>query len=95
MESRVAIVVPNGVCKSTSLKLLMGEIEATEGKNRKNLRWKIGKFDQDSGEHLTAEVSPTEYLMRLFNLPVEEARRQLGSFWLQSHTETMKMKDLP
>merc|ERR1719445_198386 len=94
MESRIAIVGPNGVGKSTFLKLLMGDIQATAGEMRKNARLKIGRFDQHSGEHLTADESPTEYLMRLFNLPVEKARKQLGSFGLQSHAHTIKMKDL-
>ena len=94
MESRIAIVGPNGVGKSTFLKLLMGDLEATSGEMRKNARLKIGRFDQHSGEHLTADESPTEYLMRLFNLPVEKARKQLGSFGLQSHAHTIKMKDL-
>ncbi|CAB4062383.1 ABCF1 [Lepeophtheirus salmonis] len=76
MESRIAIVGPNG------------------GEMRKNARLKIGRFDQHSGEHLTADESPTEYIMRLFNLPVEKARKQLGSFGLQSHAHTIKMKDL-
>ena len=78
MESRVAIVGPNGVGKSTFLKLIMGDLEPTKGEARRNLRLKIGRFDQHSGEHLTAEESATEYLMRLFDLPVEKARRQLG-----------------
>ena len=32
--------------------------------------------------------------MRLFNLPTEKARKQLGSFGLQSHAHEIKMKDL-
>jgi len=94
MESRVAIVGPNGVGKSTFLKLLLEDIQPTSGEVRRNLRLKVGRFDQHSGEHLTAEESPAEYLMRLFNLPVEKARKQLGSFGLQSHAHTVMMKDL-
>lgn len=94
MQSRVAIVGPNGVGKSTFLKLLMGDLEAVSGEARRNLRLNIGRFDQHSGEHLTAEESPAEYLMRLFNLTVEKARKALGSFGLQSHAHTIMMKDL-
>merc|ERR1712018_687741 len=36
MESRVAIVGPNGVGKSTFLKLLMGDLEPTSGECRRN-----------------------------------------------------------
>jgi len=94
MDSRIAIVGPNGVGKSTFLKLLLGDIEPVAGEQRANLRLKVGRFDQHSGEHLTAEESPAEYLQRLFNLPVEKARKQLGSFGLQSHAHTVQMKDL-
>merc|ERR1712223_1339714 len=61
MESRIAIVGPNGVGKSTFLKLLMGDLDPTSGEMRKNNRLKLGRFDQHSGEHLTADESPTEY----------------------------------
>lgn len=32
--------------------------------------------------------------MRLFDLPYEKARKQLGTFGLSSHAHTIKMKDL-
>lgn len=94
MSSRVAIVGPNGVGKSTFLKLLVGELTPQQGEARMNHRLRIGRFDQHSGEHLTAEETPSEYLMRLFDLPYEKARKQLGTFGLASHAHTIKMKDL-
>ncbi|CAH1173645.1 unnamed protein product [Phaedon cochleariae] len=94
MNSRVAIVGPNGVGKSTFLKLLTGDLTPVNGENRMNHRLRIGRFDQHSGEHLTAEETPAEYLMRLFDLPYEKARKQLGTFGLASHAHTIRMKDL-
>lgn len=38
LTSRIAIVGPNGVGKSTFLKLLMGELEPNQGDHRKNHR---------------------------------------------------------
>ncbi|XP_050433535.1 ATP-binding cassette sub-family F member 1 isoform X2 [Adelges cooleyi] len=94
LSSRVAIVGPNGVGKSTFLKLLTGDLQPTEGEMKMNHRMKLGKYDQHSGEHLTAEETPAEYLMRLFNLPYEKARKQLGTFGLASHAHIIRMKDL-
>ncbi|XP_031778917.1 ATP-binding cassette sub-family F member 1 [Nasonia vitripennis] len=94
LSSRVAIVGPNGVGKTTFLKLLVGELSPNKGELIRNHRLRIGRFDQHSGEHLTAEETPTEYLIRLFDLPYEKARKQLGTFGLSSHAHTIKMKDL-
>lgn len=44
MNSRIAIVGPNGVGKSTFLKLLMGELEPVQGEVRKNHRLVIFNF---------------------------------------------------
>lgn len=89
MSSRCAIVGPNGVGKSTFLKLLAGEIEPRSGERRVNHRARIAKFDQHSGEHLTSEESPTQYLQRLFNLDYQDARKHLGSFGLAGHAHTI------
>ncbi|XP_014281650.1 ATP-binding cassette sub-family F member 1 [Halyomorpha halys] len=94
LSSRVAIVGPNGVGKSTFLKLLTSDLAPHRGEVKKNHRLHIGRFDQHSGEHLTAEETPAEYLMRLFNLPYETARKVLGTFGLSSHAHIIKMKDL-
>lgn len=89
MSSRIAIVGPNGVGKSTFLKLLSSEIEPRSGERRANHRARIAKFDQHSGEHLTSEENPTQYLQRVFNLDYQEARKYLGSFGLAAHAHTI------
>uniref|UniRef100_T1J795 ATP-binding cassette sub-family F member 1 n=1 Tax=Strigamia maritima TaxID=126957 RepID=T1J795_STRMM len=94
MKSRVAIVGPNGVGKSTFLKLLTADLHPQEGEVRKNHRLRVGRFDQHSGEQLNLEESPIEYLRRLFNLDYQEARKQLGTFGLVSHAHTIKNRDL-
>ncbi|MBY0379200.1 MAG: ATP-binding cassette domain-containing protein, partial [Burkholderiales bacterium] len=43
MKSRVAIVGPNGVGKSTFLKLLAGELTPQQGEQRKNRRLRMGR----------------------------------------------------
>lgn len=97
LTSRIAIVGPNGSGKSTFLKLLAGEIEINEpnrGELKMNRRLRIGRFNQHSSEHLTCNETATQYIMRLFNLPPEKARRELGRFGLNSAAHVIQMKDL-
>ena len=89
-SSRVAILGPNGVGKSTFLKLLAREIEPTEGRVTGNPLAKIAKFDQHSGEHLPPTETPTHFLMRRFNLQEQDARKQLGSFGLDGKAHTIE-----
>lgn len=94
MQSRVAIVGPNGVGKSTLLKLLTGDLEPNKGELIKNHRLRLGKYDQHSGDQLNLEESPVEYLQRVFNIPYQDSRKMLGKFGLASHGHTIKIKDL-
>ncbi|KAH9278942.1 ATP-binding cassette sub-family F member 1 [Echinococcus granulosus] len=94
LSTRIAIVGPNGVGKSTFIKLLTGELTPTEGERRINHRAKIGKYDQHSADQLNLSETPAQYLMRLFNLPMQEARGTLGKFGLESHAHTIPNADL-
>uniref|UniRef100_G3TIJ3 ATP-binding cassette sub-family F member 1 n=1 Tax=Loxodonta africana TaxID=9785 RepID=G3TIJ3_LOXAF len=91
MDSRICIVGPNGVGKSTLLLLLTGKLTPTRGEMRKNHRLKIGFFNQQYAEQLRMEETPTEYLQRGFNLPYQDARKCLGRFGLESHAHTIQI----
>lgn len=91
MDSRICIVGPNGVGKSTLLLLLTGKLTPTRGEMRKNHRLKIGFFNQQYAEQLRMEETPTEYLQRCFNLPYQDARKCLGRFGLESHAHTIQI----
>ncbi|CAI4222342.1 unnamed protein product [Auanema sp. JU1783] len=94
MESRIAVVGPNGVGKSTLLKLLVGKIEPTSGEFRKHRQLRIGWFDQHANEALNMEMTPVEYLTVKFQINYQDARKHLGTTGLAGHAHTVKIKDL-
>uniref|UniRef100_A0A667X4K0 ATP-binding cassette sub-family F member 1 n=2 Tax=Myripristis murdjan TaxID=586833 RepID=A0A667X4K0_9TELE len=94
MESRICIVGPNGVGKSTLLLLLTGKLNPTKGEMRKNHRLKVGFFNQQYADQLNMEEAATEYLMRNFNLPYQDSRKCLGRFGLESHAHTIQIAKL-
>ncbi len=94
MTSRVAIVGPNGVGKSTLLKLLLGDIEPTDGEVILNRFVKIGRYDQHSGDQFDLTITPVEHLRRSYNLDYQECRKRLGSVGLPGFAHEIKIADL-
>ncbi|XP_038141824.1 ATP-binding cassette sub-family F member 1 [Cyprinodon tularosa] len=94
MESRICIVGPNGVGKSTLLLLLTGKLNPIKGEMRKNHRLKVGFFNQQYADQLNMEETASEYLMRKFNLPYQDSRKCLGRFGLESHAHTIQISKL-
>lgn len=95
MDSRISIVGPNGVGKSTLLKLLLEECEPTDGELRRNHRLRTAYYSQHSAEALPLDKSPTEHLTGKFNdVNVQFARKLLGSCGLSGHAHTIPIKDL-
>ncbi|XP_069738050.1 ATP-binding cassette sub-family F member 1 isoform X2 [Phaenicophaeus curvirostris] len=94
MESRVCIVGPNGVGKSTLLQLLTGKLTPLRGQMRRNHRLKVGFFNQQAAEQLRLEETAAEYLQRSFNLPHQDARKCLGRFGLEGHAHTLQIAKL-
>uniref|UniRef100_A0A7N8XCE5 ATP-binding cassette sub-family F member 1 n=1 Tax=Mastacembelus armatus TaxID=205130 RepID=A0A7N8XCE5_9TELE len=91
---KFCIVGPNGVGKSTLLLLLTGKFNPTKGEMRKNHRLKVGFFNQQYADQLNMDETATEYLMRNFNLPYQDARKCLGRFGLESHAHTIQISKL-
>ncbi|ESO98860.1 hypothetical protein LOTGIDRAFT_114038 [Lottia gigantea] len=94
MQSRIAIVGPNGVGKSTLLKMLVQELEPVKGEVRKNHRLRLGIYNQHSADQLNLDESSVEYLRRLFDMPIQDCRKTLGKFGLPSHAHTILIRDL-
>lgn len=94
MESRICIVGPNGVGKSTLLLLLTGKLTPGKGEMRKNHRLKVGFFNQQYADQLNMDEAPTEYLQRNFNLQYQDSRKCLGRFGLESHAHTIQISKL-
>ncbi|KII70549.1 ATP-binding cassette sub-family F member 1 [Thelohanellus kitauei] len=94
MSSRVAIVGPNGVGKSTLIKILIGELTPDKGEVIKNPRLKIGYFSQHSGDQLNLTVPPCDYIQNKYNLDHQTARKNLGRFGLPSHAHVIRTDNL-
>ncbi|RNA39507.1 ATP-binding cassette sub-family F member 1 [Brachionus plicatilis] len=94
MKSRIAIVGPNGVGKSTFLKILLGDIQPTGGEVMRNSFLKIGRFDQHSADQFDVNLSPVAHLRTMYNLDYQECRKRLGSVGLPGFVHEIKIENL-
>ena len=75
----VAIVGPNGVGKTTLLRIIIGELESPTGRVKIGSRVKIGYFSQQH-EGLHMENTILDELLYEYGISEEQARRYLGAF---------------
>ena len=93
--SRVAIVGPNGVGKSTFLSLLIGDLEPTDGTVTRNRFLKVGKYSQHFVDILPMDKTPVEYLQSGFgDVSYQAARALLGRFGLEGHAHCIPASEL-
>ena len=108
-DSRVALVGPNGAGKSTLLKLMMGDLQPTEGAISRHSHLKIAYYNQHSEDQLDLEKTPLDYIMEVYkdgvippfqthgekkNPELEEWRGILGAYGINGERQTMKMNTM-
>jgi len=94
LDSRITLVGPNGVGKSTFLKLITQNIEPTSGEVIVHNQLVIGKYDQHSSDQLDLSKDPTSYLCGKYNMQQQDVRKLLGQFGLESKAHLVVMKNL-
>ena len=84
LDSRIGIVGPNGAGKTTVLKLLIGQLQASQGLISQNPRLRVGFFAQHHVDALDMNASAVGFMAKNFPGKVdEEYRRHLGAYVLQ------------
>ena len=89
----VALVGPNGAGKTTLLKILVGELEAGQGRIKIGSRVKIGYFSQQH-EGLHMDMTALDEIMYTYGVDEEQARRYLGAFLFHGDEVLRKIGDL-
>lgn len=81
LESRICIVGDNGAGKTTLLKIILGLLTPTAGTRTTHRNLKFGYFSQHHVDQLDMNQNSVELLQASYQgKPIEEYRRQLGSF---------------
>lgn len=99
-DSRVALVGPNGAGKSTLLKLMVGDLDPTEGTIGRHSQLNIGRYYQHSVEALIDDMSCIEFFMHKypntdkFQRDVDQWRAFLGRYGVSGKMQTVKIGTL-
>jgi ATP-binding cassette subfamily F protein 2 len=91
MDSRVALVGPNGVGKSTLLKIMTGVLSPTGGSVSRHTHLKLGVYSQHSAEQLDLTKSALDFVRDKYadrSQDYQYWRQQLGKYGLSGDAQT-------
>ncbi|AGO13370.1 AaceriAFR232Cp [[Ashbya] aceris (nom. inval.)] len=97
MDSRTALVGPNGVGKSTLLKIMTGELTPHGGRVSRHTHVKLGVYSQHSQDQLDLTKSALEFVRDKYASISEDFqywRGQLGRYGLTGEAQTAQMATL-
>jgi ATP-binding cassette subfamily F protein 1 len=102
MDSRVALVGPNGCGKTTFMSLLTGAVSPTRGEVDQASGWlRVGQYSQHEVDNLPRGVTAVEHLHGLLGEVVQkgspayqQVRHELGIKGLPSSAHELKLRDL-
>ncbi|KAH8882248.1 hypothetical protein GQ53DRAFT_459444 [Thozetella sp. PMI_491] len=91
MDSRTALVGPNGVGKSTLLRLMTGKLSPTAGTVQRHTHLKLGLYSQHSAEQLDLTKSALDFVRDKYSDKSQDYqywRQQLGRYGLTGEAQT-------
>jgi ATP-binding cassette, subfamily F, member 2 len=97
MDSRTALVGPNGVGKSTLLRLMTGKLSPSGGVVNRHTHLKMGLYSQHSAEQLDLTKSALDFVRDKFahvSQDYQYWRQQLGKYGLSGESQTALMGTL-
>jgi len=97
MDSRTALVGPNGVGKSTLLRIMTGKLSPTSGSVSRHTHLKLGLYSQHSAEQLDLTKSSLDFVRDKYSSTSQDYqywRQQLGRYGLSGEAQTALMGTL-